>query len=68
MKVLGHSSVSMALVYAQVSDREVLRDHKYVLEHGAVARRLTGLLTDLGETTDPDDSNPSGRSSCTSTD
>lgn len=36
MKVLGHSSVSMALVYAQVSDREVLRDYKSVLEPGAV--------------------------------
>ncbi|MBB5781694.1 tyrosine-type recombinase/integrase [Nonomuraea jabiensis] len=163
VKVLGHSSVSKALVYAQVSDREVLRDYKSVLEagavvaglaaeelksgtlpaeavdwlqsnfletelelghcrrlpaegpcecdlyltcatfvttpdyaprlrarleveqqlvqdadergwtreverHTAVARRLTGLLTDLGETTDPDDSNSSGRSSCTSTD
>ncbi|MGB8963776.1 MAG: tyrosine-type recombinase/integrase [Pseudonocardiaceae bacterium] len=36
MKVLGHSSVSMALVYAQVSDQEVLRDYKSVLEPGAV--------------------------------
>ncbi|MEU1287991.1 site-specific integrase [Kitasatospora sp. NPDC005856] len=30
MKVLGHSSVSMALVYAQISDQEVLRDYKAV--------------------------------------
>lgn len=36
MKVLGHSSVSMALVYAQVSDREVLRDYKSILAPGAV--------------------------------
>lgn len=36
MMVLGHSSVSMALVYAQVSDQEVLRDYKAVLEPGAV--------------------------------
>jgi hypothetical protein len=36
MKVLGHSSVSMALVYAQASDQEVLRDYKAVLEPGAV--------------------------------
>ncbi len=36
MKVLGHSSVSMALVYAQVSDREVLRDYKSVLGPDAV--------------------------------
>lgn len=35
MKVLGHSSVSMALVYAQISDQEVLRDYKAVLEPGA---------------------------------
>lgn len=31
MKVLGHTSVSMALVYAQISDQEVLRDYKSVL-------------------------------------
>ena len=36
MKVLGHSSVSMALVYAQISDREVLRDYKSILAPGAV--------------------------------
>jgi len=36
MKMLGHSSLSMGLVYAQVSDQEVLRDYKAVLEPGAV--------------------------------
>ncbi|MGP3963422.1 DUF4158 domain-containing protein [Nonomuraea sp. 3N208] len=36
MKVLGHSSVSMALIYAQISDQEVLRDYKSVLGPGAV--------------------------------
>jgi len=36
MKVLGHSSVSMALVYAQISDHEVLRDYQSVLAPGAV--------------------------------
>ncbi|SEH01311.1 Site-specific recombinase XerD [Nonomuraea solani] len=36
MKVLGHSSVSEALVYTQISDQEVLRDHKSVLVPGAV--------------------------------
>jgi integrase len=36
MKVLGHSSVSMALIYAQISDQEVLRDYKSVLAPGAV--------------------------------
>jgi integrase len=35
MKVLGHTSVSMALVYAQISDQEVLRDYKAVLGPGA---------------------------------
>ena len=35
MRVLGHSSVSMALVYAQISDREVLRDYQAVLGPGA---------------------------------
>ena len=35
MKVLGHSCVSMALVYAQISDQEVLRDYKAVLAPGA---------------------------------
>lgn len=35
MKVLGHSSVSMALVYTQISDQEVLRDYKAVLGPGA---------------------------------
>lgn len=35
MKVLGHTSVSMALVYAQISDPEVLRDYKAVLGPGA---------------------------------
>ncbi|MER6000206.1 hypothetical protein ABT120_16675 [Nonomuraea angiospora] len=39
-----------------------------VERHTAVARRLTGLLTDLGETTDPGDSNSSERPSCRATD
>jgi hypothetical protein len=30
MKVLGHNSVSMALLYAQISDPEVLRDYQSV--------------------------------------
>jgi hypothetical protein len=36
MKVLGHSSVNMALIYAQISDQEVPRDYKSVLAPGAV--------------------------------
>src|SRR6266700_4272380 len=35
MKVLGHTSVSMTLVYAQISDREVLKDYQSVLGPGA---------------------------------
>lgn len=35
MKVLGHTSVNMALVNAQISDQEVLRDYQAVLAPGA---------------------------------
>lgn len=35
MKVLGHTSAGMAMVYAQISDREVLRDYRAVLGPGA---------------------------------
>ena len=35
MSVLGHTSVSMTLVYAQISDREVLKDYLAVLGPGA---------------------------------
>jgi hypothetical protein len=35
MSILGHSSASMSLVYAQISDREVLRDYRAVLAPGA---------------------------------
>src|SRR6266581_4700414 len=34
-KPLGHTSASMALVYAHISDREVLRDYQAVLGSGA---------------------------------
>jgi len=36
MSVLGHQSVSMSLVYAQISDPEVLKDYQAVLGPGAV--------------------------------
>jgi hypothetical protein len=36
MRVLGHSSASMSMVYAQISDREVLRDYQSVLGPGAM--------------------------------
>jgi integrase len=35
MQVLGHSSASMSMVYARISDREVLRDYQAVLGPGA---------------------------------
>lgn len=53
MKVLGHSSVSMALIYAQISDREVLRDYKAVLTPGAT---IAGpAVEDLKSGTLPDE-------------
>lgn len=36
MKVLGHRSASMALIYAQISDKEVLKDYQAVLGPGAI--------------------------------
>ena len=36
MQVFGHSSASMSMVYARISDREVLRDYQAVLGPGAV--------------------------------
>ncbi len=35
MSVLGHASASMSMVYARISDREVLRDYRSVLTPGA---------------------------------
>ncbi len=35
MNVLGHASASMSMVYARISDREVLRDYRSVLTPGA---------------------------------
>jgi hypothetical protein len=53
MKVLGHYSVSMALIYAQISDQEVLRDYKSVLAPGAVIAGPAAL--DLKSGVLPDD-------------
>tara|TARA_R110000787_G_scaffold286428_1_gene404887 strand:+ start:32249 stop:34306 length:2058 start_codon:yes stop_codon:yes gene_type:complete len=36
MSVLGHESPAMSMVYARISDREVLRDYRAVLGPGAV--------------------------------
>lgn len=45
MKVLGHQSVGMAVVYAQISDREVLKDYQAVLGPGAtIAGPLAATL------------------------
>lgn len=52
MKVLGHSSVSMALVYAQISDQEVLRDYKSVLAPGAIIAGPAALDLKSGELPD----------------
>jgi len=35
MNVLGHASATMSMVYAQISDREVLKDYQAVLGPGA---------------------------------
>jgi integrase len=35
MKVLGHTSASMSMVYAQISDQEVLKEYQAVLGPGA---------------------------------
>lgn len=36
MKILGHTSASMTMTYAQISDREVLKDYQAVLGPGAM--------------------------------
>jgi hypothetical protein len=36
MSVLGHESPHMSMIYARISDAEVLRDYRSVLEPGAV--------------------------------
>ncbi len=53
MQVLGHTSASMAMVYAHISDREVLRDYQAVLGPGATLAgpyaetlRMGGLSAD----------------------
>jgi len=53
MQVLGHTSASMAMVYAHISDQEVLRDYQAVLGPGATLAgpyaetlRMGGLSTD----------------------
>jgi len=49
MKVLGHESARMALVYAQTSDREVLKDYQAVLGPGAIIAGPAAEALRLGE-------------------
>jgi integrase len=49
MSVLGHASASMSMVYAQISDREVLRDYQAVLGPGANLAGPAALLLQNGE-------------------
>ena len=44
MQVLGHTSASMSMVYARISDREVLRDYQAVLGPGAT---IAGPFADV---------------------
>jgi integrase len=49
MSVLGHRSVSMSLVYAQISDPEVLRDYQAVLGPGATIAGPCAAALKAGE-------------------
>jgi len=49
ISVLGHRSVSMSLVYAQISDPEVLRDYKAVLGPGATIAGPCAAALKAGE-------------------
>jgi len=49
MSVLGHTSVSMTLVYAQISDREVLKDYQAVLGPGALIAGPAASALQAGE-------------------
>jgi hypothetical protein len=49
MSVLGHTSVSMSLVYAQISDPEVLADYQAVLGADATIAGPSALAVRNGE-------------------
>jgi len=49
MKVLGHTSASMSMVYAQISDKEVLKDYQAVLGPGAVVAGPSAEVLRSGE-------------------
>lgn len=52
MKVLGHTSASMSMVYAQISDREVLKDYQAVLSPGAMIAGPAASILQAGELQD----------------
>lgn len=49
MKVLGHTSASMSMVYAQISDQEVRKDYQAVLGPGAVIAGPAARALQAGE-------------------
>lgn len=49
MKVLGHTSASMSMVYAQISDKEVLKDYQAVLGPGAIVAGPSAEVLRSGE-------------------
>ena len=49
MKVLGHTSASMSMVYAQISDQEVRKDYQAVLGPGAVIAGPAARAVQAGE-------------------
>jgi IS605 OrfB family transposase len=49
MKVLGHTSASMSMVYAQISDQEVRKDYQAVLGSGALIAGPAARALQAGE-------------------
>jgi site-specific recombinase XerD len=49
MKVLGHTSASMSMVYAQISDQEVRKDYQAVLGPGAMIAGPAARALQAGE-------------------
>jgi hypothetical protein len=54
MSVLGHASASMSMVYAQISDREVLKDYQAVLGPGATIAGPAVAILKTGELKGPE--------------
>ena len=53
MSVLGHESPHMSMIYARISDAEVLRDYRSVLEPGAVIAGAGANAIRVGELGEP---------------